>query len=209
MEINQTTNIYQTQSVKNLSTAYYKELEKIDYSNYSANDLLNISFEEAKTHQEEFDKRYKELSDNGDIKASQYSKFLHLKGALNYSENSSINKAYYETLQNTDPEKTGLLSFEFQMNLQEFSNNEDINASFMKNGRSSNDNYVINHKNELNNIDFVAFIDKAIANFEKALINSKSSNADKKVQEQYQNISDFYKNFQENFNKATKEPYYA
>ncbi|MCT7462170.1 MULTISPECIES: hypothetical protein [Aliarcobacter] len=58
-----------------------------------------------------------------------------------------------------------------------------------------------------------------IAYFRRFIINSKkskfipniikSSNAENSVQNQYQGIVDFYKTFQDNFNKATKEPYYA
>ena len=68
--------------------------------------------------------------------------------------------------------------------------------------------YLIN-KNQATSVDFDAFINSAIASFEKNLTKAKSSNAENSVQNQYQGIVDFYKTFQDNFNKATKEPYYA
>ncbi len=208
MEIGKATNVYQTQEVKGTKENYYKEAQKVDYSNYSADDLMQIPFEEAKVNQESIDKRSTELNDDGKINAKQASKLLSLKGALNFSGNSSIDKAYYETLQSVAPEKTGFLALEFQMNFQGFAQGEEISPTFMKDGRSGNGTYLLN-KNQATSVDFDAFINSAIASFEKNLTKAKSSNAENSVQNQYQGIVDFYKTFQDNFNKATKEPYYA
>ncbi|MCT7432230.1 hypothetical protein [Aliarcobacter cryaerophilus] len=209
MEIGKATSVYQTQEVKGTKETYYKEAQKVDYSKYSADDLMQIPFEEAKVNQESIDKRVKELSDDGKINDKKFGKFIDLKRALNFSGNSSIDKAYYETIQSIQPpEKTGLLSFEFQMNFQGFAQGEDISPTFMKDGRSGNGSYLLN-KNQATSVDFDAFINSAIASFEKNLTKAKSSNAENSVQNQYQGIVDFYKTFQDNFNKATKEPYYA
>src|SRR5574344_288954 len=209
MEIGKATSVYQTQEVKGTKETYYKEAQKVDYSKYSADDLMQIPFEEAKVNQESIDKRVKELSDDGKINDKKVGKFIDLKRALNFSGNSSIDKAYYETIQSIQPpEKTGLLSFEFQMNFQGFAQGEDISPTFMKDGRSGNGTYLLN-KNQATSVDFDAFINSAIASFEKNLTKAKSSNAENSVQNQYQGIVDFYKTFQDNFNKATKEPYYA
>ena len=208
MEIGKATSVYQTQEVKGTKETYYKEAQKVDYSNYSADDLMQIPFEEAKVNQESIDKRSTELNDDGKINAKQASKLLSLKGALNFSGNSSIDKAYYETLQSVAPEKTGFLALEFQMNFQGFAQGEEISPTFMKDGRSGNGSYLLN-KNQATSVDFDAFINSAIASFEKNLTKAKSSNAENSVQNQYQGIVDFYKTFQDNFNKATKEPYYA
>ena len=209
MEIGKATSVYQTQEVKGTKETYYKEAQKVDYSKYSADDLMQIPFEEAKVNQESIDKRVKELSDDGKINDKKFGKFIDLKRALNFSGNSSIDKAYYETIQSVQPEeKTGLLSFEFQMNFQGFAQGEDISPTFMKDGRSGNGSYLLN-KNQATSVDFDAFINSAIASFEKNLTKAKSSNAENSVQNQYQGIVDFYKTFQDNFNKATKEPYYA
>ncbi|PRM88851.1 hypothetical protein CJ671_08050 [Aliarcobacter cryaerophilus] len=209
MEIGKATSVYQTQEVKGTKETYYKEAQKVDYSNYSADDLMQIPFEEVKLNQESIDKRVKELSDDGKINDKKFGKFIDLKRALNFSGNNSIDKAYYETIQSVQPEeKTGLLSFEFQMNFQGFAQGEDISPTFMKDGRSGNGSYILN-KNQATSVDFDAFINSAIASFEKNLTKAKSSNAENSVQNQYQGIVDFYKTFQENFNKATKEPYYA
>ena len=209
MEIGKATSVYQTQEVKGTKETYYKEAQKVDYSKYSADDLMQIPFEEAKLNQESIDKRVKELSDDGKINDKKFGKFIDLKRALNFSGNSSIDKAYYETIQSVQPEeKTGLLSFEFQMNFQGFAQGEDISPTFMKDGRSGNGSYLLN-KNQATSVDFDAFINSAIASFEKNLTKAKSSNAENSVQNQYQGIVDFYKTFQDNFNKATKEPYYA
>ncbi|MCT7522357.1 hypothetical protein [Aliarcobacter cryaerophilus] len=209
MEIGKATSVYQTQEVKGTKETYYKEAQKVDYSKYSADDLMQIPFEEAKVNQESIDKRVKELSDDGKINDKKFGKFIDLKRALNFSGNSSIDKAYYETIQSIQPpEKTGLLSFEFQMNFQGFAQGEDISPTFMKDGRSGNGSYLLN-KNQATSVDFDAFINSAIASFEKNLTKAKSSNSETSVQNQYQGIVDFYKTFQDNFNKATKEPYYA
>ena len=209
MEIGKATSVYQTQEVKGTKETYYKEAQKVDYSKYSADDLMQIPFEEAKVNQESIDKRVKELSDDGKINDKKFGKFIDLKRALNFSGNNSIDKAYYETIQSVKPEeKTGLLSFEFQMNFQGFAQGEDISPTFMKDGRSGNGSYLLN-KNQATSVDFDAFINSAIASFEKNLTKAKSSNAENSVQNQYQGIVDFYKTFQDNFNKATKEPYYA
>ena len=209
MEIGKATSVYQTQEVKGTKETYYKEAQKVDYSKYSADDLMQIPFEEAKVNQESIDKRYQELADDGNVNAKQASKLLSLKGAVSFSGNSSIDKAYYETLQNVQPpEKTGFLSLEFQMNFQGFAQGEDISPTFMKDGRSGNGSYLLN-KNQATSVDFDAFINSSIASFEKNLTKAKSSNAENSVQNQYQGIVDFYKTFQDNFNKATKEPYYA
>ena len=209
MEIGKATSVYQTQEVKGTKETYYKEAQKVDYSKYSADDLMQIPFEEAKVNQESIDKRVKELSDDGKINDKKFGKFIDLKRALNFSGNSSIDKAYNETIQSIQPpEKTGLLSFEFQMNFQGFAQGEDISPTFMKDGRSENGSYLLN-KNQATSVDFDAFINSAIASFEKNLTKAKSSNAENSVQNQYQGIVDFYKTFQDNFNKATKEPYYA
>jgi hypothetical protein len=209
MEIGKATSVYQTQEVKGTKETYYKEAQKVDYSKYSADDLMQIPFEEAKVNQESIDKRYQELADDGKINDKKFGKLLDLKGALNFSGNSSIDKAYYETIQSIQPpEKTGFLSLEFQMNFQGFAQGEDISPTFMKDGRSGNGSYLLN-KNQATSVDFDAFINSAIASFEKNLTKAKSSNAENSVQNQYQGIVDFYKTFQDNFNKATKEPYYA
>ena len=209
MEIGKATSVYQTQEVKGTKETYYKEAQKVDYSKYSADDLMQIPFEEAKVNQESIDKRVKELSDDGKINDKKFGKFIDLKRALNFSGNGSIDKAYYETIQSIQPpEKTGLLSFEFQMNFQGFAQGEDISPTFMKDGRSGNGSYLLN-KNQATSVDFDAFINSAIASFEKNLTKAKSSNSETSVQNQYQGIVDFYKTFQDNFNKATKEPYYA
>ena len=209
MEIAKATSVYQTQEVKGTKETYYKEAQKVDYSKYSADDLMQIPFEEAKLNQESIDKRVKELSDDGKINDKKFGKFIDLKRALNFSGNGSIDKAYYETIQSIQPpEKTGLLSFEFQMNFQGFAQGEDISPTFMKDGRTGNGSYLLN-KNQATSVDFDAFINSAIASFEKNLTKAKSSNSETSVQNQYQGIVDFYKTFQDNFNKATKEPYYA
>ncbi|WP_164701128.1 hypothetical protein, partial [Aliarcobacter cryaerophilus] len=202
MEIGKATSVYQTQEVKGTKETYYKEAQKVDYSKYSADDLMQIPFEEAKVNQESIDKRSTELNDDGKINAKQASKLLSLKGALNFSGNSSIDKAYYETLQSVAPEKTGFLALEFQMNFQGFAQGEDINPTFMKDGRSGNGSYLLN-KNQATSVDFDAFINSAISSFEKNLTKAKSSNSETSVQNQYQGIVDFYKTFQDNFNKAT------
>ncbi|RXI26508.1 hypothetical protein [Aliarcobacter trophiarum] len=207
MEIGKATSIYQTQELKGTKETYYKETQKVDYSKYSADDLMQIPFEEAKVNQESIDKRYQELADDGNIKARHAVGLLALKGALNFSENNSIDKAYYETLQSTPKENLGLVTIEFQMNFQGFVKNGEITPSFMKDERSGNGTYLLN-KNQATNVDFDAFINSAISSFEKNLTKAKSSNAENSVQNQYQGIVDFYKTFQDNFNKATKEPYY-
>ena len=48
MEIGKATSVYQTQEVKGTKETYYKEAQKVDYSKYSADDLMQIPFEEAK-----------------------------------------------------------------------------------------------------------------------------------------------------------------
>ena len=169
---------------------------------------MQIPFEEAKVNQESIDKRYQELADDGNIKPRHAVGLLALKGALNFSGNSSIDKAYYQTLQSSPKENLGLVTYEFQMNFQGFAQGEDISPTFMKDGRSGNGSYLLN-KNQSTSVDFDAFINSAIASFEKNLTKAKSSNAENSVQNQYQGIVDFYKTFQDNFNKATKEPYYA
>ena len=62
---------------------------------------MQIPFEEAKLNQESIDKRYQELADDGNIKPRHVVGLLDLKGALNFSGNSSIDKAYYQTLQSS------------------------------------------------------------------------------------------------------------
>lgn len=208
MEIGKATSVYQTQEVKGTKETYYKEAQKVDYSNYSADDLMQIPFEEAKVNQESIDKRYQELADDGNIKPRHAVGLLALKGALNFSGNSSIDKAYYQTLQSSPKENLGLVTYEFQMNFQGFAQGEDISPTFMKDGRSGNGTYLLN-KNQATSVDFDAFINSAIASFEKNLTKAKSSNAENSVQNQYQGIVDFYKTFQDNFNKATREPYYG
>src|SRR5574344_1765111 len=209
MEIGKATSVYQTQEVKGTKETYYKEAQKVDYSKYSADDLMQIPFEEAKVNQESIDKRYQELADDGNVNAKQASKLLSLKGAVSFSCNSTSDKACYETPQNVQPpEKTVFLSLEFQMNFQGFAQGEDITPTFMKERRSGNGSYLLN-KNQATSVDFDAFINSAIASFEKNLTKAKSSNSETSVQNQYQGIVDFYKTFQDNFNKATKEPYYA
>ena len=208
MEIGKATSVYQTQEVKGTKETYYKEAQKVDYSKYSADDLMQIPFEEAKLNQESIDKRYQELADDGNVNAKQASKLLSLKGAVSFSGNSSIDKAYYQTLQSSPKENLGLVTYEFQMNFQGFAQGEDISPTFMKDGRSGNGSYLLN-KNQATSVDFDAFINSAIASFEKNLTKAKSSNSETSVQNQYQGIVDFYKTFQDNFNKATKEPYYA
>ena len=162
MEIGKATSVYQTQEVKGTKETYYKEAQKVDYSKYSADDLMQIPFEEAKVNQESIDKRYQELADDGSIKPRHAVGLLALKGALNFSGNSSIDKAYYQTLQSSPKENLGLVTYEFQMNFQGFAQGEDISPTFMKDGRSGNGSYLLN-KNQATNVDFDAFINSAIS----------------------------------------------
>ena len=141
MEIGKATSVYQTQEVKGTKETYYKEAQKVDYSKYSADDLMQIPFEEAKLNQESIDKRYQELADDGNVNAKQASKLLSLKGAVSFSGNSSIDKAYYQTLQSSPKENLGLVTYEFQMNFQGFAQGEDISPTFMKDGRSGNGSF--------------------------------------------------------------------
>ncbi len=77
MEIGKATSVYQTQEVKGTKETYYKEAQKVDYSNYSADDLMQIPFEEAKVNQESIDKRVKELRNNEKIKDKKFGKFIN------------------------------------------------------------------------------------------------------------------------------------
>lgn len=79
MEIGKATSVYQTQEVKGTKETYYKEAQKVDYSKYSADDLMQIPFEEAKVNQESIDKRYQELADDGNVNAKQASKLLRIE----------------------------------------------------------------------------------------------------------------------------------
>jgi hypothetical protein len=191
-------------STNDTPVVYYKEVPKVDYSKYSANDLIKIPYEEAKANNEAIKAREQELWENGDMTTKQKDKLFSLKGTLHFSQNilgrsdDSFDKAFYETIQST-PEPTGLLRLEFMMNATQFARGENVTPSFMVGLSPSFYNFDLN----FSNIDFFsAFLNNALSSFERELTDAKNSpNTKESTKEQFQDVVDFYKRFQENWER--------
>lgn len=190
-----------SQVKKTNETSSYQKNEKVDYSNYSADDIRKISYEEAKANYEDIQKRINELEDTKD---GEKTALMFQYAKINMSDNDNLNKAMYETLGNIEnPAKTMWMQLEMQINLQDFYAGKPTEASFV----ISNDDIHVSTeltRAQLNSIDIDAFISTMLDKFSQDLSETNGT-----VKEQYQNIINGYKLFQQNYKDVEKEPFYA
>lgn len=202
---NYTNTVSQTSKV-NQTSPYAQNKNKIDYSNYSAKDIRNISYEEAKTNYSQIKERLENLGKEN-LSNEDRKEFLVATLQLektNLSDNDKLNKALYQTMSDEDNSANALMmDSEIMTNLQDFYYGKPINASFVvsNNEIHSSENLT---KSQLNSINFDEFISKMLQVFSEDLSQTTGS-----IKEQYNQIINGYKSFQGNYEKSVKEPYYA
>jgi len=183
-----------------------EEKTQIDYSNYSASEIRDIPYDEAKENYEQIKERVDDLGkEKLSISESKelMKTYFQLNG-VNQSDNDILNETMYETM--GDIEDPIRFSLELQTNLQDYYYGKETTASFQ-----STDAYTSNHTDkelnevQLSNINIDDFIDKMLETFTEDYASAKSAS----MKEQYKDIVDGYSSFKENYDKAVTEPYYA
>lgn len=123
---------------------------------------------------------------------------------INMTNDTSFNKALYNTMQNTD-DRAQVLSmyFELNTNLSDYYYGKDMYAGFVV----SNDN-IHADKNltqaQRFSINYDKFISKMLDTFTKDYEKTSGS-----VKEQYKNLVDMYSDIQNTYSSSIKESYYA
>ena len=203
--INSATSTSEVKSVKN--TAYTQDSQqKVDYSNYSIADLRKIPYEEAKANYEAIMNRSLEL-DTGDSSAKELAGLSAQLASTKFSDNESINKSLYGTMQNITDGGAAMGTFlEINQNLRDYAYGKDVKASFeVSNDAIHTDKDLT--RSQINSIDFSDFISKMVSGFSSQL--SDASKAQDEVKKQYQNIVDSYSTLQKSYENEVRKPYYA
>jgi len=186
-----------------------EEKTQVDYSNYSASEIRDIPYDEAKENYDQIEDRLNDLSKNNisEYENGQHGSACFQLHAVNYSNNEKLNEAKYEAMRNMEEEADVIhFSIELQTNLQDYYYGKETTASFQINGTDGS-NHVGTNLNEvqLSNINIDDFIDKMLETFTEDYNSVKSGT----IKEQYKSIVDGYSSFKENYDKAVTEPYYA
>ena len=186
----------------NKTSIYKQEEKKVDYSNYTIEQMRKLPYEEVKKNHSDIVKAMESMP-NEEINKPEWDALLFQIGNVKRSDNDQFNKALFNSYKNFDDASGGILSVEIQTNLQDYYHGKSINASFV----ASNDEIHTSKnltKSQINSIDFNDFISKMISTFTEDLNESKGS-----VKDQYSNIVTFYNSLQDNYNKTVREHYYA
>ena len=203
--INSVSSTSEVKSVKN--TAYTQDSQqKVDYSNYSIADLRKVSYEEAKSNYDAIVNRSLEL-DTGDSSAKELAGLSAQLASTKFSDNESINKSLYGTMQNITDGGAAMGTFlEINQNLRDYAYGKELKASFeVSNDAIHTDKGLT--KSQINSIDFSDFISKMVSGFSSQL--SDASKAQDEVKKQYQNIVDSYSTLQKSYESEVRKPYYA
>jgi hypothetical protein len=203
--VNSVTSTSEVKSVKN--TAYTQDSQqKVDYSNYSIADLRKIPYEEAKSNYDAIINRSLEL-DTGDSSAKELAGLSAQLASTKFSDNESINKSLYGTMQNITDGGAAMGTFlEINQNLRDYAYGKEVKASFeVSNDAIHTDKGLT--KSQINSIDFSDFISKMVSGFSSQL--SDASKAQDEVKKQYQNIVDSYSTLQKSYENEVRKPYYA
>ena len=203
--VNSVSSTSEVKSVKN--TAYTQDSQqKVDYSNYSIADLRKVSYEEAKSNYDAIVNRSLEL-DTGDSSAKELAGLSAQLASTKFSDNESINKSLYGTMQNITDGGAAMGTFlEINQNLRDYAYGKDVKASFeVSNDAIHTDKDLT--RSQINSIDFSDFISKMVSGFSSEL--SDASKAQDEVKKQYQNIVDSYSTLQKSYENEVRKPYYA
>jgi hypothetical protein len=203
--VNSVSSTSEVKSVKN--TAYTQDSQqKVDYSNYSIADLRKVSYEEAKSNYDAIVNRSLEL-DTGDSSAKELAGLSAQLASTKFSDNESINKSLYGTMQNITDGGAAMGTFlEINQNLRDYAYGKDVKASFeVSNDAIHTDKDLT--RSQINSIDFSDFISKMVSGFSSQL--SDASKAQDEVKKQYQNIVDSYSTLQKSYENEVRKPYYA
>ncbi len=203
--VNSVNSTSEAKSVKN--TAYTQDSQqKVDYSNYSIADLRKIPYEEAKSNYDAIVNRSLEL-DTGDSSAKELAGLSAQLASTKFSDNESINKSLYGTMQNITDGGAAMGTFlEINQNLRDYAYGKELKASFeVSNDAIHTDKGLT--KSQINSIDFSDFISKMVSGFSSEL--SDASKAQDEVKKQYQNIVDSYSTLQKSYENEVRKPYYA
>ena len=203
--VNSVNSTSEVKSVKN--TAYTQDSQqKVDYSNYSIADLRKVSYEEAKSNYDAIVNRSLEL-DTGDSSAKELAGLSAQLASTKFSDNESINKSLYGTMQNITDGGAAMGTFlEINQNLRDYAYGKDVKASFeVSNDAIHTDKDLT--RSQINSIDFSDFISKMVSGFSSQL--SDASKAQDEVKKQYQNIVDSYSTLQKSYENEVRKPYYA
>ena len=208
MDIGLVNNVSSTSEVKSVkNTAYTQDnQQKVDYSNYSIADLRKIPYEEAKSNYDAIINRSLEL-DTGDSSAKELAGLSAQLASTKFSDNESINKSLYGTMQNITDGGAAMGTFlEINQNLRDYAYGKEVKASFeVSNDAIHTDKGLT--KSQINSIDFSDFISKMLSGFSSQL--SDASKAQDEVKKQYQNIVDSYSTLQKSYENEVRKPYYA
>ncbi len=208
MEIGLVNSVSSTSEVKSVkNTAYTQDSQqKVDYSNYSIADLRKIPYEEAKSNYDAIINRSLEL-DTGDSSAKELAGLSAQLASTKFSDNESINKSLYGTMQNISDGGAAMGTFlEINQNLRDYAYGKEVKASFeVSNDAIHTDKGLT--KSQINSIDFSDFISKMVSGFSSQL--SDASKAQDEVKKQYQNIVDSYSTLQKSYENEVRKPYYA
>ena len=208
MEIGLVNNVTSTSEVKSVkNTAYTQDSQKkVDYCNYSITDLRKIPYEEAKSNYDAIMNRSLEL-DTGDSSAKELAGLSAQLASTKFSDNESINKSLYGTMQNIPDGGAAMGTFlEMNQNLRDYAYGKDLKASFeVSNDAIHTDKGLT--RSQINSIDFSDFISKMVSGFSSQL--SDASKAQDEVKKQYQNIVDSYSTLQKSYESEVRKPYYG
>ncbi|MCJ8325791.1 MAG: hypothetical protein MJK08_01720 [Campylobacterales bacterium] len=192
------------QEVHKIKTSYNKEQEiEVIYNNYSLQEIREIPFEEAKENYDQIIQRINAIKKSEQVDGEKWALRLQYE-YINMTNDTSFNKAVYNTMQNTD-DRAQVLSmyFELNTNLSDYYYGKDMYASFVV----SNDN-IHAHKSLTQaqhfSINYDKFISKMLDTFTKDYEKAPGS-----VREQYKNLVDMYSDIQNTYSSSIKESYYA
>ena len=203
--VNSVNSTSEVKSVKN--TAYTQDSQqKVDYSNYSIADLRKIPYEEAKANRDAIVNRSLEL-DTGDSSAKELAGLSAQLASTKFSDNESINKSLYGTMQNITDGGAAMGTFlEINQNLRDYAYGKDVKASFeVSNDAIHTDKDLT--RSQINSIDFSDFISKMVSGFSSQL--SDAPKNDDVLKKQYQNIVDSYTTLQKSYESEVRKPYYG
>lgn len=192
------------QEVNKIKTSYNKEQAiEVIYNNYSFQELREIPFEEAKENYDQIKQRINAIN-KSDQDGGEYWALMFQYENINMTNDTSFNKALYNTMQNTD-DRAQVLSmyYELHSNLRDYYYGKDMYAGFI----ASNDNIHADKyltQAQLFSINYDKFISKMLDTFTKDY--EKTSGP---VKEQYKNVVDMYSDIQNTYSSSIKESYYA
>jgi hypothetical protein len=197
-----------SQVTKTNQVSSYANTElKADYSKYTASEIRDIPYEEAKMNSKDIIKRLENL-DTKNVSQPVDMENVAARFQIAYAQsngNEKLDKAMYGMMQSVSADDVLPLSLELSINLQDYAAGKDIHAGFVK-----GDGYEELHSNQalsqqqLKNINVDDFLSKMLETFTKDYNEAKGS-----VKEQYKTVVSAYELLKENYESNLKEPFYA